>query len=288
VTSADIAAGGLADIDVLIASNGNAQVATLNLGKPGKDALRAWVNAGGRFVGIRGGTELAARLGLTTARLRAAHSDVPGSLFRVAVSQTSPLSTGVGTFDWALYDYDDVMTVVNGAAPARFPAFGSQDFFVSGFASGEDELGGTAAVADEPVGAGRLVLFTTDPNYRAWTVGTQRILWNALFGPDPWPGRAPDAGSAARAADEAAAIAAAEALPDQSAIRLSVHSRDAAATEALIRRYTTSYSVAKATGKVTYLIANPDGLSADEHPYIGLLSQDLVDGGIAPVALRVP
>ena len=31
-----------------------------------------------------------------------------------------------------------------------------------------------------------------------------------------------------------------------------------------------------------------EGLSADEHPFIGLLSQDLVDGGIAPVALRVP
>jgi hypothetical protein len=49
-----------------------------------------------------------------------------------------------------------------------------------------------------------------------------------------------------------------------------------------------AYSVAKATGKATYLIANPDGLSADEHLYIGLLSQDLVDGGIAPIALRVP
>ena len=110
MTAADIAAGGLADVDVLVATNGNAQVATLNLGKPGKDALRAWVNNGGRFVGIRGGTELAARLGLTTARLRAAHSDVPGSLFRVAVNQTSPLATGVGPFDWALYDYDDVMT----------------------------------------------------------------------------------------------------------------------------------------------------------------------------------
>ena len=288
VTPADIAAGSLADIDVLVATNGNAQVATLNLGKPGKDALRAWVNNGGRFVGIRGGTELAARLGLTTARLRAAHSDVPGSLFRVAVSQTSPLGTGVGPFDWALYDYDDVMTIVNGAAPVRFPAFGSQDFFVSGFASGEDELGGTAAVADEPVGAGRLVLFTTDPNYRAWTQGMQHILWNALFGADPWPGRAPDAGSASRAADEAAAISAAQALPDQSSIRLSVHSRDAAATETLIRRYTAAYTVAKATGKVTFLIANPNGLSADEHPFIGLLSQNLVDAGIAPVALRVP
>ena len=288
VTPAEVAAGGLADIDILIATNGNAQVATLNLGKPGKDALRAWVNQGGRFVGIRGGTELAARLGLTTARLRPAHSDVPGSLFRVALDQSSPLATGVGRYDWALYDYDDVMTIVNGAAPVRFPAFGSEDFFVSGFASGEDELGGTAAVADEPVGTGRLVLFTTDPNYRAWTQGMQKILWNALFGADPWPGSAPKAGSAARAADEAAAIAAAEALPDQSAIKLSVHQRDADATKALIRRYTTSYTVAKATGKVTYLIANPQGLSAYEHPFIGLLSQDLVDAGIAPVALRVP
>jgi hypothetical protein len=180
------------------------------------------------------------------------------------------------------------MTVVDGAAPIRFPAFGSEDFFVSGFASGEDELGGTAAVADEPVGTGRLVLFTTDPNYRAWTQGMQKILWNALFGADPWAGRAPNAGSAARAADEAAAIAAAEALPDSSAIRLSVHQRDADATRALIRRYTTSYTVAKATGKFTFLIANPNGLAADEHPYIGLLSQDLVDAGIAPVALRVP
>jgi hypothetical protein len=116
----------------------------------------------------------------------------------------------------------------------------------------------------------------------------QRILWNALFGADPWLGRAPDAGSASRAADEAAAIAAAQALPDQSSIRLSVHSRDAAATETLIRRYTTAYTVAKATGKVTFLIANPNGLSADEHPFVGLLSQNLVDAGIAPVALRVP
>jgi hypothetical protein len=39
---------------------------------------------------------------------------------------------------------------------------------------------------------------------------------------------------------------------------------------------------------VTFLIANPDGLSADEHPFVGLLSQNLVDAGIAPVALRVP
>lgn len=29
-------------------------------------------------------------------------------------------------------------------------------------------------------------------------------------------------------------------------------------------------------------------IGADEHPYVGLLSQDLLDAGIAPVALRIP
>lgn len=39
---------------------------------------------------------------------------------------------------------------------------------------------------------------------------------------------------------------------------------------------------------VTFLLANPDGLAIDEHPYVRLLSQDLLDAGIAPVALRIP
>ena len=58
-----------------------------------------------------------------------------------------------------------------GHVVARFPGGGTEDFFVSGFARGESELGGTAAVVDEPVGDGRVVLFSTDPNYRAWTLG---------------------------------------------------------------------------------------------------------------------
>ena len=62
--------------------------------------------------------------------------------------------------------------------------------------------------------------------------------------------------------------------------------RDAAKTESIIRRYTTAYTIDQATGKVTYLLANPAGLAADEHPYIPLLSQDLLDAKIDVVALR--
>jgi hypothetical protein len=55
-------------------------------------------------------------------------------------------------------------------------AAGHPDFFVSGFAAGAEELGGTAAVIDEPVGDGRAVLFLFEPNFRAFTDGTQRLL----------------------------------------------------------------------------------------------------------------
>ena len=130
------------------------------------------MNAGGEYVGWRGGVELAARLGLTTARIAEPHSDIAGTLIRVAVDPASPLAAGVGAFNWVFYDYDIVMTASSPAhVAARFPAYGSEDFFVSGFARGRVRAGGTAAVVDEPVGAGRVVLFSTDPNFRAWTVG---------------------------------------------------------------------------------------------------------------------
>ena len=60
-------------------------------------------------------------------------------------------------------------------------------------------LGGTAAVIDEPVGTGRVVSFSTDPNFRAWTVGMQKMLRNAVLG-----GVSFSAGAAPRADTSAA------------------------------------------------------------------------------------
>ena len=71
---------------------------------------------------------------------------------------------------------------------------------------GINALAGTSAVADEAVGEGRVVSFSIDPNFRAWTQGTQRLLWNAIVGSDPaFVGGAPLAGSKERAAAEKAA-----------------------------------------------------------------------------------
>jgi Zinc carboxypeptidase len=284
VTGGEIAEGALDTVDVLIATTGDPIVASQRLKKAGKANLRAWVKAGGHFVGWRGGAELAARLGLTTAVFGKPHSDIPGSLIRVAVDPTSPLATGVGSFDWVYYEYDVVMHASAGTAPVTYPAAGTGDFFVSGYEEGAEELGGTAAVVDEPYGDGRVVLFATDPNYRAFTQGAQELLWNALFGPDPNPAQA----RAGRPALVSVARDAARALPRWvSPIRVSVRPSDARVVEELVRSYGATYRVERSTGRVSFVLRNARGLEADEHPWATLLALDLRAVGVRPIAFAV-
>jgi hypothetical protein len=291
LTSSDIAAGGLAGIEVLLVPNGPASTAFTALGPAGRQAIVDWVNAGGRYVGWRrGGAVLAARLGITTAQLREPTSEVAGALFRVLVEQESPLAASIGRFNWVFYDFDLVMTASDpGHVAVAYPEASSEDFFISGFGEGHEELGGTAAVVDEPVGSGRAVIFSIDPNFRAWTEGTQQVLRNAVLGPDPFPGVSTAAGSAARADEEDAAQAAAGSLVTlESPIRLTVRSGSAASAERLIRSYRARYVVKRSPGKVAFLLANPKGLAADEHPFAGALAEDLFESNIRVVAFVAP
>jgi hypothetical protein len=290
VTSAQIAAGALANFDVLLVPNGVSTTASNALGSAGRRALLNWVNAGGEYVGWRGGVDLAARLGLTTARIAEPHSDIAGTLVRVAVDPASPLAAGVGAFNWVFYDYDLVMTASSPAhVAARFPAFGSEDFFVSGFAEGEEELGGTAAVVDEPVGTGRVVLFSTDPNFRAWTVGMQKMLRNAVLGADGSAGAAARAGSQTRAAAERGAKdAAGQVTALESPLRLSVDAQRVESTRTVLASYGARYTLRASGNKATFIVTNPAGLSGDEHPYAATLLDDLLAAGVRVTAYRVP
>ena len=150
------------------------------LGAGGRRAIANWVRNGGRYVGWRGGAGLAIRLGVSVAAQTAASSAVPGSLFRVRVDQESPLAQGVGATVWQHYQSDPLLRPGNPAqAAATYPPVASADWFVSGFERGASELAGTAAVTDEAVGQGRTVLFAGEPNFRAYTDGTARMLLNA-------------------------------------------------------------------------------------------------------------
>ena len=56
---------------------------------------------------------------------------------------------------------------------------------MSGLRRSTHWLQGTTAVADEPVGRGRSIVFSFDPVYGGGSEGTQKVLFNAIFGPDP-------------------------------------------------------------------------------------------------------
>ena len=289
VTASDIAAG-LAGIDVLVIPDGYANYGVQALGAKGKRALRDWVNAGGRIVAWQGGVEVAVKAGVSTVRLGSSKTDAPGTLIRVSLEASNPLAAGIGTRDWVMYQDDRTMLPGIGASVATFPARGTSDFATSGLTIGVDTLAGSSALVDEPIGAGRAVLFSVDPNFRAWTQGTQRLLWNAILGPDPAGAAvAPAAGSKERAAAEKAAADAVAKVPSLgSAIRIRVASVDATATAKILQRHGAEVVRQDLGSETLFLIANRGDLSYDEHPSFALIVRDLEMAGVDLRAASLP
>jgi hypothetical protein len=288
VTGGDIVGGALSDHDVLVMPDGYPNYALQALGAKGKKALVAWVNGGGRLIAWEGSAEVATRIGASTAVLQMAHTNMPGSLVRIALDETGPLADGVGPFAWAMFEDDPVMAPGRGEEAAVFPDTSSEDFFVSGLDSGAEQLGGTSAVVDEAVGQGRATIFTFDPVFRGWTDGTQRILWNAIAGPDAFAAAAARAGSVARAEDERVARAAALRLPQiASPFRLTVAGRDARVTADVLAELGARWVRVRVAGGVLFLLANPRELSAEEHPFVATLAGALADRGVAVRSLSL-
>jgi hypothetical protein len=174
---------GLRHHDVLVVPDGYSNYATQALGSKGKRALRDWIADGGRYVSWQGGVRLAVKSGTSGVRLTGSKANAPGTLVRATLAQDSPLADGVGRTVWVMYDNDPVMT--SASSVGNFPAPASPAYATSGLAEDMGSIAHTSFVADESVGAGRVISFSVDPNFRAWTLGMQRVLWNALVGPDP-------------------------------------------------------------------------------------------------------
>jgi hypothetical protein len=298
VSADDIAAGALEGRDVLLVPDGYALAdpddpedphGYGDLGPAGRQALTDWVREGGRYVGWNDGAVLAAALGISSAEFTSGESEgfsTPGSLFRVAVDERSPLADGVGRFAWVMNLGGYIMrTDAAHAVALRYPPAGSDDFFTSGEADGAEALGGTAAVIDEAVGKGRTVSFGFEPNFRAFTDGTQKILCNAVLGRDP----SARATVRARAAATGRAQAATRRLRTvREPVRLVVRPRAERAARRLVAAQGAPFHVVRARGRVTFLIANPGDATGDEHPFADELAGRLRAADVPVVLYRAP
>ena len=182
--SADVASG-LDGLDVLAVPAGGINVGLKRLRKKGQKELIRWVNQGGRLIGWRyGAARLAYVLGMSRARYDYLTESIDGPMVKALVDADSPLAEGVGRSVWPLVDTAS-MTAPRSVSPVRFPTKESGNFRVSGLRRGTHRLWGTTAVADERFGQGRSIVFSFEPLYGGGSEGTQKILFNAVLGPNP-------------------------------------------------------------------------------------------------------
>jgi hypothetical protein len=255
----------------------------------GLQNLRDWVSAGGTYIGFRRqGTRLARTAGLTTTTEKAKPAGylVLGSHFRVDVDDASPVALGRPAEDF-LFNNDDpqLNPTTTGVNVLSYPT--DSRFWFNGYAEQADSLRGTVGLTDEPYGAGHVVLFANNPLFRAYEESGEHLVANAVLYPSGGAAlrtmqRATDDTEAA-AADVSRATAQVE-EPNVGGqwrpIQVEVSESQLEAALAVVRRYAEPAAVERADGSAYIVIANPDGLQADEHPFARELLQALRSGGV--------
>jgi hypothetical protein len=280
LSATDVGTGGLEGLDVLVIPNGDGGEALAALGSTGQETLRAWVDQGGTLVTLRNSSTLTESMGLTTATSADPTSDIPGSLVRVEVDTGSPLSRGVGRTAYAMYEYDLVWATPSRASIAvQYPGAKDPDWFISGFASGADQLHNKAAVVDERYGDGRVVLFGFDPNYRGFTEGTQQILRNAMLGrmPSDLPGVPQELGRSASDITQP--------VSDRMIVTVKAGASDS--VRAALDGYGAKATTVRNDGQVSFRV-DLRGRSSDDHPWAQRFADDVARLGDDVVAIRLP
>jgi len=160
------------------------------IGPEGVQALRRFVENGGRLVALDRATDFAIEeFGLpvrsATRSLPPEEFFIPGSVVRLRTDPTSPLALGMPEEAAAFFTEDSGgFDVVGSGGRVDIPVrWGDRDVLMSGFELGaEQHLAGKAAVVGIGVGKGDVVLVGFSPYFRGMSTGTYKLLFNAIYG----------------------------------------------------------------------------------------------------------
>jgi hypothetical protein len=200
LTNADIRGDGLAEVDVVLFASQSAQSIlnghppgrmpepyTGGVGAEGVEALRRFVEAGGRLVALDEANDFLAYhfdvpVANALAGLQRQDFFIPGSLVRITVDGEHPVGFGMPA-EAAAFFQDSRAFDVTGPEPEVVARYGSHEILLSGWEVGAQEhLAGRPAVVRVPYGEGDLVLIGFRAQFRAQPAGTFRLLFNALQG----------------------------------------------------------------------------------------------------------
>jgi hypothetical protein len=160
---------------------------TGGIGDAGVQALRSFVEAGGRIVAVEEATDLFIELfglGIKNAveGLPREEFYVPGSILRLNLDASHPLARSVGASTHVWYWGSSRAFEVTDPAIRVVGRYGDGNPAASGWILGPEALAGKPALVEARVGRGSLVLFGFQPNYRGQSVATWPLLFDALAG----------------------------------------------------------------------------------------------------------
>jgi zinc carboxypeptidase len=150
----------------------------------GVDNLKAFVEQGGTLVCFDGACELPIKhfnLPIRNVLEGERNTDFycPGSIVALELERSAPLARGLASPLDAFFTNSSAFETSDPSVKI-IARYAKENVLRSGWLLGEQKLRGRIALAEVPLGRGRLVLFAFRPQHRGQTWATLPLIWNAL------------------------------------------------------------------------------------------------------------
>jgi hypothetical protein len=158
------------------------------VGAPGAEALGKFVDDGGTLIAFNDASDYAIEALALPVKdeldgIRPSDFYAPGSILKVVLDRSNPLTAGYTAPEQTIwFESSPAFTITDpsrATAVARYPE-ATVNPLMSGWLLGANKLAGKAAMVDVTRGNGHVILFGFRPQYRAQTMATYPLLWNAL------------------------------------------------------------------------------------------------------------
>ena len=159
------------------------------LGQKGAEAIRAFVEQGGRLLAMEGSADYAIKVlhlpvGNVVEKLSRDEFNDLGSTLRVTVDPAHPIGYGMPSDTLILHWNGPVFEVKDHFHADEYPIivrFQQKNLLKSGYLTGEEKIAGRAVCLQAPCGKGSAILYGFAPSKRAQTHGTFKLLFNGLY-----------------------------------------------------------------------------------------------------------
>jgi hypothetical protein len=151
----------------------------------GVENLRRFVEEGGTLICFDAATDFAIKrfnlpLRNVLEGLKSSVFYCPGSILGLDVDTTHPIARGLPSNVNAYFINSSAFEVTDPQRVRVIARYSTDNLLRSGWLLGEDKLKGKVALAEVPMGRGRVILFGFRPQHRAQTWGTFPFIFNAI------------------------------------------------------------------------------------------------------------